>query len=187
MEQKAEPEQNLLKSKQVLEMITIANDFTLFVEKADEYPRDQVLTYLQRILPVIYLKASLLPEIVVTDEDAIEHYVTEEQWETVFNSFRAKLGAEDPYLYIDLHEKSQHDAIQASISENIADLYQDLKDFLILYQKPIYTFQENAVKECRKLFETRYGYRLVNCHKAIHYLIYPEVSSGDLPNYDDIL
>ena len=33
-------------------------------------------------------------------------------------------------------------------------------------------FKENAVRDCRNLFETRYGYCIVNAHKAIHYLLY---------------
>ncbi|MBE0649057.1 MAG: DUF5063 domain-containing protein [Bacteroidales bacterium] len=170
--------ETILKSRQVLDMITVANDFTLFVEKAGDYTREQILVYFQRVLPAIYLKASLLPDVQVADEDAVEHYVTQEQWEQTFNEIREKLGQEDIFYFIDLHEKSQHDAIRASIAEGITDLYQDLKDFLLLIQKPQLLFQENAVKECRRLFETRYGYKIVNCHAAIHYLLYQEGNSG---------
>jgi len=187
MKQKPEAGSDVLQSKQVLEMLTVANDFTSFIEKAEEYSRDQIITYLQRIFAVIYLKASLLPDVKVKDEDAIEHYVTEENWENVFNTIHAKLGQEDLYYYIDLHERTQQDAIRASISENIADIYQDLKDFILLFQKPIQTFQENAVKECKHLFQTRYGYRLVNCHTAVHYLIYKEGYSNDISNFQEIL
>lgn len=168
----------ILQSKQVLEMLTIVNDFTLFIEKAGAYTREQILIYLQRVLPVIYLKASLLPDIRVTDYDAVEHYVTEEQWELIFNVIREKLGQEDIFYFIDLHEKTQHDALRGSIAECITDIYQDLKDFLLLIQKPQLSFQENAVRECRFLFETRYGYKLVNCHSAIHYLLFQEGNSG---------
>ncbi|MFH1159624.1 MAG: DUF5063 domain-containing protein [bacterium] len=175
-----------IKSKQVLEMLTVANDFCLFIEKAGEYTPDQILTYLQRVFPVLYLKASLLPELEMEDEDAIEHYVTEEQWETVFNELRSKLGEEDLYYYIDLHEKTQQDAVRASIAENVADLFQDLRDFVLLYQKPLQSFQENAVKECRRLFETRYGYKLVNCHTAIHYLLYQEGINEDFSTFENL-
>jgi len=177
----------IVKSRQVVDMLTIANDFTLFIEKADDYTREQILIYLQRILPAIYLKASLLPDVLPSDEDAIEHYVTEEQWESVFNIIREKLGQEDIFYFIDLHEKTQLDAIRASIAENVTDIYQDLKDFLLLYQKPRLAFQENAIKECSQLFQRRYGYKLVNCHAAIHYLLYQEGDSGGFQSeYPDI-
>lgn len=180
--------ETILKSRQVLEMLTVANDFILFIEKTDDFTREQLLTYLHRVLPAIYLKASLLPEIKVSDDEAIEHYVTEEQWETIFNTIREKLGQEDLFYFIDLHEKTQHDAIRASIAEGITDIYQDLKDFLLLIQRPQLAFQENAVKECRHLFETRYGYKLVNCHAAIHYLLFQEGNAGGIESeYLDIL
>jgi len=180
MEQNAEINQEIVRSRPVLEMITVANDFTGFIGKAEEYQRDQILIYLQRVLPLIYIKASLLPSIRVTDEEAIEHFVTEEQWENVFNAIRAILGTDDEFYFIDLQEHSHHDAVRASIAEGVADLYQDLKDFILLYQKPIYTFQENAVNECRDLFYSRYGYQLVRIHTAIHHLICEK--EGEDPN-----
>ncbi|MBN1198716.1 MAG: DUF5063 domain-containing protein [Bacteroidales bacterium] len=180
--------EKVLQSKQVLEMVTVANDFTSFFEKAEDYSREQILGYLHRVLPIIYLKASLMPDISVTDEEAVEHYVTEEQWEILFNMVREKLGQDDIFYFIDLHEKTQHDAIRASIAEGITDIYQDLKDFLLLIQKPQVAFRENAIKECRFLFETRYGYKLVNCQTAIHYLLFQEGNSGSVDSeYLDIL
>lgn len=169
-----QPDQNqmILQSKQVLEMVTVANDFIAFMDKAEEYTAEQLLVYIHRVFPLICLKASLLPAIEVTDEEAVEHYVTEEQWETVFRTVRAILKEEDEYHYIDLHERTHQDAIKASIAENVADIYQDLKDFLLLYQKPLYTFKENAIRECRALFENRFGFFLVNGLTAVHYLLY---------------
>jgi hypothetical protein len=167
-------------AKSILEMLTVAHDFCSFLEKAGESGRNEVLTYLQRVLPLIYIKASLLPEVEVEDEEAIEHYVTEAEWEEMFNMLRSKLGEEDLYYFIDLHEKSHQDAVRGSLAESITDLYQDLKDFVLLYQKPLTTFRQNAVMECKRLFANRYGYRVVNAHAAIHYLLYKAEGSEDL-------
>lgn len=161
-------------SRKVLEMITVANEFCLFLEKAEEYSKMELLGFLQKILPLIYLKASLLPDIAVEDENATEHYVTEEQWESMFNIIRGKTGEDDEFSYIDNNEKSHTDPVKGSISENITDIYQDLKDFLLLYQRPLNTYKENAIRDCRHLFATRYGYRIVNTHAAIHYLLFKE-------------
>ena len=166
------PDQDPLLSRAVLEMLTVANDFCLSMEKVEEYNYRDLLRYLNRILPLIYIKASLLPVVDPSDDEAIEHYVTEEQWEDLFNELRIQFGEHDLYHFIDQHERSHTDPVRGSLAENIADLYQDLKDFVLLYQNPLVTFRENAVRECRYLFETRYGYRIVNAHQAIHYLIY---------------
>lgn len=169
---------NPVSARSVLEMITVANDFCSFLEKSEDFAKSGVLTYLQRVLPLIYIKSSLLPDVEIGDEDAIEHYVTETEWEDMFNLLHAKFGEDDIYYYVDNHEKSHQDPMKASIAENITDLYQDLKDFLLLYQKPLTTFKENAVMECKRLFADRYGFRIVNAHAAIHYVMFKEEGSG---------
>ena len=51
---------------------------------------------------------------------------------------------------------------------NYADIYQDLKDFIYLYQKNTEMAKENAVSECKRLFQTRWGVRLTRAHTVIH-------------------
>jgi hypothetical protein len=164
-------------SRKVLEMITLANEFCLFLEKAETYSVDDLLNFLQKISPLIYLKSALLPDVEVEDEDAVEHYVTEEQWEAMFNLLYNKFGEKDLFFFIDHQEKSHNDPVKGSLAESFTDIYQDLKDFLLLYQNPSRPFKENAVKECKRLFESRYGQRLINAQSAIHCLLYPEDTS----------
>ncbi|MFZ4520670.1 MAG: DUF5063 domain-containing protein [Bacteroidales bacterium] len=164
-------------SRKVLEMITVANEYCLFLEKAENYSAEELLNFLQKISPLIYLKSALLPDIEVEDEDAVEHYVSEEQWEFLFNVLYNKFGERDQFYFIDHHEKSHNDPVKGSLAESFTDIYQDLKDFLLLYQKPLKSFKENAVRECRRLFETRYGYKLMNAQSAIHVIQYPDEES----------
>ncbi len=167
-------------SKTVLEMLTVANEYCLFLEKAENYDRQDVLVFLQKICPLIYIKASLLPAIELNDEEAAEHFVTEEEWEVVFNTLHLKFGEDDLYYFIDPHERSHTDPVKTSLAENFTDIYQDLKDFVLLYQKPRKASMEYAVYECKRLFETRYGFRLVRAHSALHYLLNKEGDKGEL-------
>jgi hypothetical protein len=173
-------------SRTVLEMLTVANEYCLFLEKAGEYDKADVLLFLQKICPLLYIKASLLPVIELTDEDAAEHFVTEEEWEGMFNILHQKFGEEDIYFFIDPHERSHTDPVKASLAENFTDIYQDLKDFVLLYQKPRKVSMEFAVFECKRLFETRYGFRLVRAHAALHYLLNKEGDKGDLQDFPDL-
>jgi hypothetical protein len=182
-EYQEEPVNDPLYSKKVIEMLTVANEYCLFIEKAEEIEKEKIFRFLQKLLPLLYLKASLLPDIKVSDESMAEHFVTEEQWEEIFNVLRNKFGKDDQYLFVDLQEKTNSDAIAASLAENLSDIYQDMKDFVILYQKPTRSSQENAVKDCRELFETRFGFRMVNALMAIHNLLY---ESADRMNYEDL-
>ncbi|MCX6266679.1 MAG: DUF5063 domain-containing protein [Bacteroidetes bacterium] len=173
-ETKLNPVDDPLYSVKVLEMITVANEFCLFLERAEEYELHILLNFLQKVAPLIYLKSALLPDIEVTDEDAVAHYVTEEQWEAMFNLLYSKFGANDLFYFVDNHEKSHNDPVKGSLAECFTDIYQDMKDFLLLYQNPQRSYKENAVKECQRLFETRYGYKLINAQSAIHCILYPE-------------
>jgi hypothetical protein len=159
-------------SRKVLEMITVANEYCHFLEKSSEYPLTEFLGFLQKILPLLYLKASLLPDIQVTDEGATEHYVTEEEWEGLFNELRQKLAESDIYHHLDHDRTNNAEPIKGSIAESITDIYQDLKDFLLLYQKPLKIYKECAVRDCKNLFETRYGYRILDSLTAVHNHIY---------------
>jgi hypothetical protein len=163
-------------SRKVIEMLTVANEYCLFLEKAEEYTRESILPFLQKICPLIYLKASLLPEIQDVNEEAAEHFVKEEDWELIFNTLREKFGKDDQFLYVDHHETGNSDPVPSSLAEIFADLYQDLKDFVLLYQKPRKASMEFAVYDCKNLFETHYGFLLVNALQRIHYLIYRENS-----------
>jgi len=176
-EKSANPGDDPVYSMKVLEMVTVANEFCLFLEKSEVYELKILLNFLQKVTPLIYLKSALLPEVEVSDEDAVEHYVTEEQWEAMFNVLHNKFGTLDEFYFIDLHEKSHNDPVKGSLAECFTDTYQDLKDFLLLYQNPLRTFKENAVRECKRLFETRYGFRLINAQAAIHCIQYPEESN----------
>lgn len=179
-EPKSPIEDNPLYSRNVLEMVTVANEYCLFLEKADQYNLDELIAFLQKIIPLLYLKSSLLPETVVFDEEAVEHYVTEEHWEAMFNKLHNVFGKVDEFYFVDPYEKSHIDPIKGSLAECFTDTYQDMKDFLLLYQNPLRTFKENAVKECKRLFETRYGLRLINAQFALHAIIYP---AGETENY----
>jgi len=67
-----------------------------------------------------------------------------------------------------------------SISENMTDIYQDIKDFLLLYQTGTNEVMNDAVWECRQNFEDYWGQKLVNSMRAIHSFIYSGEEIGRL-------
>ena len=74
---------DLLRSKQVLEVFAIASEFCLFIDKIEQTTPDKALLFLQSILPALYLKGAMLPNVEVQDESANERFVTEEEYETL--------------------------------------------------------------------------------------------------------
>ncbi len=163
-------------SQAVLEMVTVANEYCLFFEKAESYDTLDIKSYFQKIAPLLYLKATLLPLIEIDDPSVNERFVTEEQWEYVFKTLRVKFGSHDTYYTHD----HNFDSVQASLADNMADIYQDLKDFIMLYQKNTEVARQNAIAQCKDYFTWHWGPSLLNALAAIHQLLYIEHIDPDL-------
>jgi len=158
-------------SPSVLDMFTVANEYSIFLEKVESYEASDIITYLSKILPLMYLKGSLLSAVEVEFPEANERYVTEEQWQEVFNTLRLKFGDKDIIYHCDPGEYS--DEMQTySLSENLADIYQDMKDFVLLYSKESHAARENAVNEIFLLFCSHWGHRVLISLMHIHYLLH---------------
>jgi len=164
---------NPVYSRNVVEFTAVAAEFCKYAEHASELKGDEMLRILQRLLPLLYLKASLLPQLESFFEDGNEKFIMEEDWNAINDSFRKLLGTADDYLEV-FDEKSENSEapVPSSISENMADIYQDLKNFLLLYQTGTIEVMNDAVWECRMNFENFWGQKLLNSMRAIHKFIY---------------
>jgi len=160
-------------SRNVIEFVAVANEYCKYAEHASRLKGDELLRILQRILPLMYIKASLLPQLNPYFEDGNEKFVTESDWIGMHETLRNKFGTADDYLEVfDDKTNETEGPVISSISENMADIYQDIKDFLLLYQTGTAEVMNDALWECRMNFENFWGQKLVNAMRAIHKFIY---------------
>jgi len=167
-----EESKELIYSKQVMEMLTVANEYCLYIDECKTQTLENLMIYLSRILPLMYLKGSLLPDVVPSDESANERFVSEEHWENVYNAVNSLTGDLDHYWYIPFPAEKIPHPERGSLADNVSDIYQDMKDFILLYQKPHKTAKENAVAECRKLFHEHWGPSLLSATYTLHKIQY---------------
>jgi hypothetical protein len=168
-------------SRSVVEFVAVSNEYCKYAERASEVKGDELLRILQRILPLMYLKASLLPQLNPFFEDGNEKFVTEADWNRIHDVLWHKLGTADEYLEVfDEKIKDTEGPVTSSISENLTDIYQDIKDFLLLYQTGTAEVMNDAIWECRLNFETLWGQKLLNCMRAIHRFIYSGEEIGEV-------
>jgi hypothetical protein len=169
-------------SKNVLEMLTVANDFIVTLKRVETIEKKKLLEYLTKVSPLLYLKGALLPGVKVKNRDMNERFYTEEEWEILFNTLRKILGAQDIFWYAD--KETSDELIKGSISEQLTDIFQDLQDFLLLYQKNSLDAKENAVYEVQHLFVTNWGIKVLMIQKPLHQLYFgmPQEEVGfDIP------
>jgi hypothetical protein len=162
------PPDHAVFEKNVLEMITVTNDFCITLKKAEQLQRDQLVDYLVRVFPLMYLKGTLLPKIEVRNPDRNERFFTEEEWESLFNEVRKKFGKKDAFWFYDPEHSDE--PVKGSIAEHIADIYQDLQDFLTLYQVNSIDAKENAVHELQSLFYNNWGIKTLRLLFPLHAL-----------------
>ena len=166
-------------SRNVIEFATVANEFCAFVESVSDLTRKDFLGKLQKMFPLLYLKASLLPVLNEQDdsEDSPEKFVTESDYHFIIQKLSSKMGEFDSYPEIFESGTPFGEAnVEANISENVADIYQDLKDFILSYRIGTVEVMRAALWECRNNFEQYWGQKLVNGLRAIHQLIYGNVN-----------
>lgn len=156
-------------SRDVVEFVTVAAEFCAYMERAESAKRSSFVDTTLKILPLLYLKASLLPECEMVGDEAPETYVTEEIYELMRMNVAYVLREKDDYLEVFLPEMAYSDTpIKKCISEDLADIYQDLKDFIFVFQLGYNETMHDSLAICKEHFALYWGQKLVNTLRALH-------------------
>jgi hypothetical protein len=164
------PENDPVLTRQIIEFITVSNEYCQFTAKVEEYSKEDIVEYYRRILPLLYLKGSLLKPIETLDEEIAERFVTEETWELLFNTIRNKLYPNDHFWVSSSMYDENAEIEKASVGECLADIYQDMNDFQMLYQKNQHSAKVNAVNEVCSNFNNHWGPAIIKAMQALHEL-----------------
>lgn len=160
-------------SKNTIEFVTVANEFCKFIESAENLTLTQFVDTAHRVLPLLYLKATLLPNDVEAYEEFNEKFVTEDDYGYIEEVLLSKFGEHNTYdeVFDPLRQENDEPA-QLSIAESFADIYQDIKDFIMQFQIASNEVMMNAIWECKQAFEQYWGQRTVNVLRVLHNLKY---------------
>ena len=114
-----------------VEFVTVAAEFCAFIERSEGQQRAEFVDTLLKILPLLYIKASMLPECEAMGDDCLEAFVTEDDYEVIRINLQEVLADHDDYLDVFVEEMKYSDTpIRKSIAEDLADIYQVVKDFV---------------------------------------------------------
>lgn len=157
--------------KSVIDFVTIAVEVCVFLEKEDSLPREEWIDRLLKMLPLLYVKALLLPETISKEEDLPATFVREEDYLRVSRRVSEMMGEEDVYLDVFLEDMKYSDTpVSTFISENIADIYQDIRNFVSVYQFGLTEQMNDALYQCKENFRLYWGQKLVNVLRPLHAL-----------------
>ena len=164
-----EKESQTIFDKNVIEFVTVAAEFCAFLERAKRMKRSTFVDTSLKILPLLYLKASMLPKCETIGDEAPETYVTEEIYEILRINLAGLMGDKDDYLDVFVQDMVYSDQpIKKSISEDLADIYQDIKDFIFVFQLGLNETMNDSLAICQENFGMLWGQKLVNTLRALH-------------------
>lgn len=165
--------QHIVYSKEVVEMVAIAKEFCGFVEGAPQTEQREVLQKLQRFIPLIYLKGSLLPACEGEEGGLTEDVVTEDEYNYLYNGWHNLLAEHDEYLEVfDDNMQYSEAPVVNSIAEKVCDIYQDFKNFLHSYRCGMPEVMEEALWVLNNNFELYWGKSCAGVLRAIHQVVY---------------
>jgi len=165
--------ENLIFSKEAIEFVTVAKEFLAFLEASKEINAEDFLDKSIKILPLLYLKGTLLPNIDDYNEDFAEKFVDEPTWSYIQQAAAAKLGEDDEYVQIqDISVVNSMDYLNIGLSELFADIYQELGDVIGAYRLAQEESMQAALYSCRENFASYWGVRTLVLLNSLHQIKY---------------
>lgn len=172
--------ENPVCSHDTLEFVTVAVEFCAFLENSQGREKKDFVETLLKLLPLLYLKAVLLPRVESNGDFLPPDRITEQEYDFIRHIIFDILRKDDEYEELVCDQDMQTDVSQwKSISENLADMYQALRNFLYVYQQGIEDCMHDAIWALNDNFELYWGQNLVDSLKRLHYLCYSGNPIGD--------
>lgn len=153
--------------------IALANEYCNEIENAREADRETFINSMLKLLPRLYISAT---DININNEDSdifIESYLDEDYYENVRRYIEMLMGPDDMYLEVFESDMKYSDTpIAASISEGLADIYQDLYNFVSSVKDAPEDFTNQILGLCKENFEAYWSQTLCNVLRALNNLRY---------------
>ena len=168
-------------TKGSIEFLTVAIEFCKFIEQCSLHQKD-FLDKISKLLPLLYLKASMAETGEPVYDSEPEKFVDEYTYNEVKDNIANILGNKDQYLTAIHPDIALSDSvIAASISEDLADVYQAAKDFVESAKIGDENLLNDALIVCINDFKSYWGTRLLSAELAIHQIITSTDDDTDEP------
>lgn len=160
-------------SNNILAFIALSNEYCHAIENASSSSKDDFVNNMLRILPRIYISANdLASPAMISEASYIPASLDEDYYESMRRAMEALLGEDDTYLEVFESDMKYSDTpIAASISEELADIFQVLYNFVENVKdapEGVILDSIDAVKEDFKLYWSQTLCNVMRPLNAIH-------------------
>ena len=158
-----------LLAPQTKEFVKLCRRYFEYLEKLPDKKISDFWLVQMRLLPEIYSGVFRLPHIEAHYSSDVEKFVTEREYNKIFINLVTYIGALDKFSdFSDLSHPGTMKVVNASVSEMLTDIYQELKDFVLLYETGTLENMNDAIAECFDTFGQYWGVKLLTATRIIH-------------------
>lgn len=164
---------NPVYARPAMEFLAVATEYCALLEQSEEMRRDDFLSSLLRLLPVLYWHAQVLNPMETNGQFLPDDKVTEEDYEYIRRNARAIIKEWDEYEDLVRDDATGRDECRwVSLSESLADVYQPLRNFVWVYQQRLEQCMPDALWAVRDSFELYWGQAVLDSLRHLHRLKY---------------
>ncbi len=160
---------DLIYSNEVLEFVRKCKSLADILEEEATRDRSEFVILMLKILPGIYSGMMNIPPNEPVFDAENEKAVTEEDWSRVYQKVAVIMSSQNEYL--DLPEDDEFDrmdVISRELSEDLADIYQDLRNFIEVFKIGTEEVMNDVLWDCRVNFENYWGEKLLRASLNLH-------------------
>lgn len=170
---------DLIYHPQVLEIVKSGNEFCQLAEKAKTYDKKNFIEELLKILSKLYaFSVSLeLPDDLAPE--STQTFVKEGDWVYIEESLKEELGSDNRLAQLREPEHPE-ETTEIELSECLADSYQTVKDFVLLYELAYEKAARAGIAVYKQLFDYHTGPRVLLIMSELHDIYWgPEAITDD--------
>ena len=156
-----------------LAFIALSNEFCSAIENAMEFEKEDFVAKMLKMWPRIYMTITDI-DIEESNEDFYAlPYLDESVYDNLRSQLAALMGEDDVFLETFEEDMKYSDApVSATISEDLADIYQQLYNFVASVRDVDTEAINSIIITCKEDFASYWGQTLCNVLRAMHSVFY---------------
>jgi len=156
-------------SPQTQEFVKLCRSYFEYLGKLPDKKISDFWIMQLQMLSEIYSGIFLLPPITARYSSEVDKFVTEREYNLVYSNLVSYIGALDKFFdFNDLSHPGALKVVEVSLSEILTDIYQELKDFVLLYDTGTLENMNDAIADCFDTFGRYWGIKLLSATRIIH-------------------
>jgi len=171
MEEELPPVHNYVYSREMVEFVQAANVCCDYLEQLQGTEGRTFITESVRLLSAVYATFIVTGDTEPVFDSSSEPTVSEQEWSGLYQRVAQILGPYNDILRIaEEGEFDRSELVSHTISEDLSDVYQELKDFTTVYSRGLEELMNDAAWELKERFAEHWGTKLLRALLALHRL-----------------